>query len=187
MKTTSIYIELIVIGMQTLLWILILLFNIIGFETISRIHFDGSSPILLLVFLATCYILGILFDRFADHFYISREEERRLKSEITSQSSLLIWERAGHKDYLDYIRSRIRIIRATVLNFVPIIISLELTICRNIGNPTMRMLSAVFVLAIGLSGIVVGHRSLLKLFSSFYDKGRMLEVEIEKQMSETIS
>ncbi len=69
METTKLYIELIVIGLETFSWMCIFLIDIVGNKILNfftKIIDNFSSSLLLIGFL---YIIGLLFDRFADMIF----------------------------------------------------------------------------------------------------------------------
>ncbi len=120
METTKLYIELIVIGFETFSWMNIFLIDIVGNKILSfftKTIDNFSSSILLVVFL---YIIGLLFDRLADMIFKKTEKKIRMKSSLQAQTSILIWEKYHLEKFSDYMRSKIRILRASILN-IPLI------------------------------------------------------------------
>ena len=71
MTTTALYVELIVIGAQVEFWILILL------EAFNRKLFDSifhatDNAFIIIAALIPAYVLGMIFDRFADKVFSKR-------------------------------------------------------------------------------------------------------------------
>jgi hypothetical protein len=119
MSTTSLFVELVVIGSGTMAWILLLVVGCLGLDPV---RFHGSlSPAILVVLLPVVYLLGILSDRFADSLlspwdkalrgqvFDSRDEYFEDHRTLRTGSPVLA-------ELLDYGRSRMRICRGWVLN-----------------------------------------------------------------------
>lgn len=118
MNTTVIFAELLVCGVQSFIWIAFFVSLLIGVDLRSFFLTWQSG----LVFAALAYALGVIFDRVWDMFarpvdlwirrkYFNSSEELhllRIRIFSTQQSDFL--------SYIDYIRSRMRIARATLFN-----------------------------------------------------------------------
>jgi len=139
MKTTTLYVELVVIGVQTSIWIVLL--PICFIEHSSFFQAIEKMPPSILVSLSALalvlfYIIGIIFDLFAEMVFRKRERKIRKKcgfapelggkskkgaqptppsSTITGSTSL-IWRE--HPELFRYHRTRYRILRATVINAI---------------------------------------------------------------------
>lgn len=132
MTTTAIFVELLVIGIQTSLWVVILLFACESrFLTVVDLDkLQNWEGLVTAGAFALCYSLGILVDRLADLFFlISRPSKvllknrwaQRLQARISAKRTdttpfeLSLKEGTG-SEYFSYFRARIRITRALTVN-----------------------------------------------------------------------
>ena len=122
MNTTNIFVELVVIGFHTLIGIAIIVLALVGYRNLDvekLLTINLALPVL-----ATAYILGILIDRVSDRIFIAQDYKMRpAGSEADLPSFLTMRYYILHKSsdiyaQLEYIRSRLRIIRASVFNFI---------------------------------------------------------------------
>ena len=127
MSTTLLFVELLIAGIQVLVWSLILILTIFGYEWVLSLPMQNWRDWQLLVsavLLAFVYVFGILFDRLAD--LIFSKWERPLAYKIFPEKApetfaVIRFQIAKENDYLsnqlEYTRSRMRIARASALNF----------------------------------------------------------------------
>jgi hypothetical protein len=121
MKTTSLFVELLVIGTGTLIWIILVL-NALGIDTFNAVKpYLEYELMLTSLGLAVVYTLGIVTDRLADgllsipakkirsKIYPNRKKIIIDKVEIYNNATPLV-------DMIDYGRSRLRICRGWILN-----------------------------------------------------------------------
>jgi len=122
MQTTSVYIEHIIIGAEVSAW----LFGIaalVDSRTIGFLQSSLSSIPLLVIFFGICYVLGIVFDRQADLIVKRVTVDARGKYGIPPH---LVHGEYLKEEYLVFALSRMRIVRSTALNLLPIGLSLFL-------------------------------------------------------------
>lgn len=78
MQTTQLYVELVLIGMESLFGFCILMSDILGkeiiYQWISKIESLGGT----IVSIGACYIVGLVFDRFADIVFQKKEKEKKV-------------------------------------------------------------------------------------------------------------
>lgn len=139
MNTTAIFVELLVIGIQTALWV-ILLFGSLLPQVTPLSDLSKWEGLVTAGAFAVCYSLGILVDRIADLFFVAARPKdliistpwlSRLRGRISNQkidtSSLQVAFKEGKAlEYLDYFRVRIRITRALAINSFLATIALSL-------------------------------------------------------------
>lgn len=77
METTALYVEYIVIGMETLSWIIMTVFIIIGNSFIKILKYCISNILPSIIAIILCYVLGLVTDRIADKLF--EKEEKILK------------------------------------------------------------------------------------------------------------
>ena len=132
MTTTAIFVELLIIGIQTSLWVVILLFacepRFLAAIDLDRLQ--NWEGLVTAGAFAICYSLGILIDRLADLFFlISRpskvllkhEWAKKLQSRISAKRTdttpfELSLKEGTASEYFSYFRARIRITRALTVN-----------------------------------------------------------------------
>lgn len=172
METTQLYIELIIIGLETFSWISVCTINIIGnkvVDTISNILNSFSSSLLLIGIL---YIIGILMDRLADMVFQKRENNIREASGLKAKSTFLVWKEYDTQKYSDYSRSKIRVLRASVINMPLITLSAVWYILKY--TETFYIL-IIYVLILGIFFTYISWKSYNLSLKQYYDKARALE------------
>lgn len=176
METTQLYIELIIIGLESSIWMCMFLINIIGnkvLNVISDILNNFSSSIL---FIGILYVIGILIDRLADILFQESEDKIRKKSGLKAKSSILIWKKYGTEKYAEYARSRIRILRATILNIPLITIGFILYIIEH-GDKSYSII--IYVIFLGMLFTYVSWKSYNLSVIRYYNKACALETSEE--------
>lgn len=172
MGTTQLYVELILIGMESFAWIVIFLADIVG-EKVFAVSLDmlrnfGSSVLMI----GLLYILGLFCDRLADMLLWRTEKKIRKKSGMDSETSILIWETHNLDGFVNYMRSRIRILRASILNLPMITVSLHVYVKRN-WQQQGDLLGYIWGLGLVLTWIAV--KAYKKLVKNYYDKACAVE------------
>lgn len=172
METTQLYIELIIIGLETFCWISICIINIIGYEVINIITKILNSFSTSLLLIGILYIIGILMDRLADMIFQKSENRIREESGLKAKSSFLIWKRFDAQKYSDYSRSKIRILRASIINIPLITISVIWYILIYIEN---FYDITKYTLFFGMLCTYISWRAYNSSLSKYYEKARALE------------
>lgn len=173
MHTTQLYIELIIIGLETSIWMCIVLINIAGTRILNAIVdiLDNFSSSLLLI--GVLYVIGILMDRCADIIFHEREKTIKMKSGLKAESSIIVWTNDFAR-YVEYSRSRIRILRVSVINIPLISVGLIFYIIGYIKHQSI----IIYILILGCSFTYIAWKSYNLSVEKFYKKARILE---EKQ------
>lgn len=126
MSTTLIFAELVIIGLEVALWLCILALNVFGYkwlQNIKVVQVTDWQALVMMGLLSLIYVLGILFDRVADSLFL--RWDIRLRDKLLSGYAVPIgvmrFEVCKHNKHLnqqfEYTRSRMRIARASSLNF----------------------------------------------------------------------
>lgn len=121
MKTTSLFVEIFVIGTGAAIWILLLVLTVFDYTWLDATllgSWDTLVPIAALV-----YVLGIVIDRTADT--VLRKPDRRIREQAFTGAAkdyhyvrtYVFYRSETFKDIFDYARSKLRICRAWVFNF----------------------------------------------------------------------
>ena len=122
MATTNVFAEVLIIGIETLAWIALLIFCLFGYGWIDFSIFNQLAIAIPLA--ALTYVIGIIMDRVSDTLLAGADHRIRrgvlgesaaqlfasLRMSILAQSPYLSTD-------LDYLRSRLRIMRSSIINF----------------------------------------------------------------------
>jgi hypothetical protein len=119
LKTTQVYIELVIIGLESFFGFVLLGIALMPDGGIIQITMvlPMLHPLLLGVSLAlVVYVLGVIADRIADFFTRPIERYLRARNVINSASIQLIQYTENQTGYLFFTRHRTRLLRATAVN-----------------------------------------------------------------------
>ena len=86
METTKLYVEYIVVGMETLAIIFLVIFIIIGDAFLPIIKYCIKNIVPSIIMLGWCYILGLIVDRIADIIYDKRKMHIKEKYPIEAET-----------------------------------------------------------------------------------------------------
>lgn len=122
MTTTNVFAELLIIGVETLAWFALLIFCLFGYGWVEFSVFNNLAIAIPLA--ALSYVAGIIMDRVSDALLAGADHKIRRSvmgdSGAQSFAALRIYILA-QSPYLsadlDYLRSRLRIMRSSLLNF----------------------------------------------------------------------
>ncbi|MCK5146119.1 hypothetical protein KAR48_05150 [bacterium] len=137
MKSAFAVFELFVIGLQAFIWIFLLILASTGHEWLRR-GLELLTPwnaFILIILLSNCYVVGILVDRLAS-FLVAIYNPKRifagkgwLQKKLVGESAdprIALLSRAGITpviSFIEGIRSRARILRASLFNILMLIVS----------------------------------------------------------------
>lgn len=156
MSTTTLFVEILIIGLEALVWIGMALSIQWDFGTIVDFLKENKaySALLSTFLLALAYILGIIVDRVADSFTVPLRYPLKAKPPAPFREMRLriMHSSNGMAKFLDYQRSRLRIARATVLNLLMILL-VAMFLITGQGDVGMRILP--FVIAGGAVALVL--------------------------------
>ena len=172
MKTTALFAEIAIGGLETLAWMLIFIVTIFGPDKINiSVFHDSSSKTILL--LAVAYILGIIFDRLWDIILRSHKDKIRdliIDKDVLHKRRLLVFcDSKALAEFFDYIASRLRLARASIFNFIMITIAYVLLISLRVDStkyPKYSLLLTGIILGLGLVVLsYVAWRRLIKTYA----------------------
>lgn len=122
MTTTNVFAELLIIGIETLAWIALLIFSLWGYDWIDFAVFNNLIAAIPLA--AVAYVLGIIMDRVSDAFLAGTDHAIRRKvlgervaNSFSQLRSYVLAKSPYLSTDLDYLRSRLRIMRSSAINF----------------------------------------------------------------------
>ncbi len=156
MSTTSLFVELIVIGVGVLLWLLLLAASIFGFSWPAE--FDAVILVAAVPVLAVVYVLGIIWDRISDWIF-QRLWADDLRSAYFDDLSAyynarrtIITGSEPLSNLLEYGRSRLRICRGWTLNALAGAVALNVLVWT--GAPDDFAISRGLLSALGTGFLV---------------------------------
>ncbi len=80
MQTTQLYVELIIIGLETSIWMCVFFINIMGKQILNMIFNILNNFASSLLMIGVIYIIGLIMDRFSDLLY--QKIKKRLKMNL---------------------------------------------------------------------------------------------------------
>lgn len=156
MNTTVLFSELLVGGILSLTWIVLFAFGAVKEDSFSLFFGKGSITVGV-VFLAYSYALGVVLDRVWD--FITKPIDGKVrKAHDIGKEKVREWRREafGDKDkipeFIEYIRSRMRIARACLCNFVFISVAAVFYYKSVTEDPSL----CVFITILSIGGMFSG-------------------------------
>jgi len=121
MRTTAIVVEHLAIGVQTSLWIALLIASFFGYEWIINLA-PLTQFTIVAIALFVVYPVGVFMDEFSDYIFDSYDRKiRREHIQDDTQTTfrlLILLKDPTTAQYFQYLRSRIRIARSSFINFL---------------------------------------------------------------------
>jgi len=126
MSTTSLFVVILIVGLEALIWLGLLVDTGWDLSPCAKIlkEWKEYSALITTLLIALAYVFGIFIDRVADSFYnIFRYAKEPPAVPVGKMRLRIMKDSEGMAKFLDYQRSRLRIARATVFNlFVTILV-----------------------------------------------------------------
>ena len=169
MSTTTVFVELLITGIQASAWVMMLVIAAVGYEWIFNLlpQLEKWVSLVSIIVFTFWYSLGIIMDRLANIFLLVFRPGALLlnsswikrKTDSVTKDVRRIKILANEKSIshlLEYLLSRLRIVRATALNMILITISCVIMVvarCNSFG--CISTANAVLVaLGIGVTLLV---------------------------------
>ena len=160
MNTTLVFAELLIIGIEGGIWLFFLFLSFFGvdrFDEFLSVIKDWQL-VVLAVLLPLLYVVGIILDRIGDRLFKPRERqiEREIVGDLPVGPLVMRFSLGDQNEnlnqQLDYARSRMRIIRASSINFIMISISISIFLLTRVTNisSALRWEYVAFTLFLGL-------------------------------------
>lgn len=161
MSTTTLFVELVIIGLEVIVWLMLLISSIFGitwFLPISTV-FDKANLFMSLLTFSVAYVLGIIFDEIYDFFI--RPWENRIQKQLQDAGHPKMWDMQAyifsHSDeatsQLHYVRARLRILRASIFNIALIALFTILFLWQQF--PTTNPIRSSLMIFTGAIGIIL--------------------------------
>lgn len=131
MNTTALLIDILILGIQVILWVSGLIFSFVipfsAFENFIKTY--GVSSFLFIIPVA--YPVGIIFDHLIKHIFgsLKSKEEREVYKDVNT--IMILASDREVNGFLENAYARLRIARGTVFNMLPITISLSVFVGTN--------------------------------------------------------
>ena len=160
MSTTLLFVEILLIGLQSGVWIIFLVLVLWGNDFLKLLENVWLSDINIaigLIIISFLYTIGIVIDRIADTIFerwytglknkvfpSRKTPTQKMRFELSKSNPELA-------NNMYYARSRIRIARASVVNFILITMFSLMYVVTRIPPSANRNVLAVYILVIGLT------------------------------------
>ena len=100
MDTTKLYVEYIVIGMETLGWIVLILISLLKGAMLNFLDYCTKNIVFTIILISVCHILGLITDRASDRIFEKQKIAIKNKYDIQSKTSILVWEHLEEKTFV---------------------------------------------------------------------------------------
>lgn len=173
MNTTELYVEYIIIGLETLCWIILLFFINIGEMMSNFLKYCVSNIFPSIILMGVCYVLGLITDRLSDRIFENRKKKIKQKYPIKAKASLIVWDKWGSVTFAKFTLSRIRILRSTVVNSVCISIFGTWTALYYNKKSLAGLIFLIFSII-----AIASNSAHITLLDNYYKKTSVLDKEI---------
>jgi hypothetical protein len=119
MDTTSLVPELIIIGLQSFVWIFFLLIitaKVNWSDLIALGNSGGAISLIVVVLIAFAYVLGIIVDYVSSLFIIYREKNQKIP--LYERTSYIRVKNPDAYSDIDKLYNRIKLLRASIFNII---------------------------------------------------------------------
>lgn len=123
MNTTLLFVEIFIAGLQGLVWMVLLILNLAGYNWVLHTNVQGLeswSVLISALIFSFSYSLGIVLDRVANELFTPWDTKIRAKYIPNEKQSFAIMRYQLENEYLnkqlEYTRTRLRIARSSALN-----------------------------------------------------------------------
>ena len=175
METTVLYAELIIIGLETSMWLAMFSIHWGGSQIKDILQYTIEKLPAAIMLLGILYIIGLIFDRIVDVLYDKFEKKQREKSGLAASTSMIVWKKAGQESYFLYSRSRIRILRASTIN-VPLITIGVLFLLYDYHTDWTNIAILALIIGVFFSCFaIIGYERSVR---SFYNRAHQLELDL---------
>jgi hypothetical protein len=152
MATTAIIAEILVTGLQATVWLAFASLSATGLNWITEetvIQLQDWAGLITVFVLGFAYTLGIIVDRVADsllHPIDKRFRPKRFGSKLPSVANARLEVMSKNEEltrFLDFVRSRMRLARATCLNLILITLTAAVLLATQTSAGYLEIMGAV--------------------------------------------
>ena len=164
MATTALIVEMIIIGVQTVTWLILLVFLTTDYHVMRLDALSNWNTLLLFLSIGVCYTLGVVFDAVAawieERGPFRRQKDQSVRDKERHLRQLIRFHNLELAKEMDGDEYRLRLMRSTALNLVLIFIVGSLLIATS--DPILwRKSLFIFILSmITVFGIYAWYRRL---------------------------
>jgi hypothetical protein len=178
MTTTAIFAEILIIGLEATVWIGLVIAALFDLEMANLSSLSNWETLITVLVVSGAYALGIIVDRVADSVFdpfdnmlrtISLKGKERAKL-YTKMRLEVIGQDDGRAQFLNYVRSRVRVARATAFNLALITAAALFYIARRqsaIAGIGPRQAGAI-VVSIGLVLLALAVYAWARISKTYY-------------------
>ena len=189
MKTTNFVIEILITGFQVVIWMALIILSVFGYDWVKI----TSEELLSLTFFATIvsYPLGVVFDNVWGH--LAEKIDRPIRKEYFREPDKLHGIRIkifsanrNMAEFTEYIRSRMRVARASFYNFSLITLTSAVFIITQLGDidTALKKKLFLFVVISGASLTFLAFNVYKKLVHTYYNQLSVINKEFSTRISE---
>jgi hypothetical protein len=181
MATTTLFVELVVIGVGALAWVALTILGLFGY---SWLTFDRVTSVTSLVpLLSLTYVLGIVVDRIADRVF-EAPSRRLLARWFSSQqdyqhSKDFVYLKSPLRALMEYNRSRLRICRGWAINCIAAVIALNFFVWSQLSSEAPRVKLAVIgsglLVLFGLGALNAWYQLSIAAYERLFEQAKLLE------------
>ena len=169
MSTTSLFVELLIVGIQATIWCALIAAAVIDPEYLfhAKEEIGDWETIVSILYLSSAYAFGIIIDRVADVISYFLPPQRlimtwpRFRKDVEQSAPddriRVLFRENKIADLLEFIRVRLRLIRATTLNLFLITCALVFFLWKKEFSSTSMFISVILgIFVTGLSAFAQG-------------------------------
>lgn len=193
MSTTAILVEILIIGMQAMVWLILVVLSLFGYKWVpdTAAAVKGWEPALSILALGLCYTLGILVDRVADCLTVLHHPgatllkiswiKRYADDAHSDMRMFVLCSTNKAADFLAHVRSRIRIARAAVVNTLLSTGGAALFIATRTTYDSLWTLASVLILGLLVALVFVLVLGILEVTYDTRLKQAKLYLEVQEE------
>jgi hypothetical protein len=158
MSTTTVLVEIIIIGVQTSIWLMLLLLTFTGYKWISWESLEKWNTVALALAVPVIYSLGAIFDMLnyvIAYKVIGRIFNKYIKPAPQFQSKLLVClsEDSEMSKLIQERHNRLRVLVSTVVNCFMITVSASAFTLFQVNRPHLTLISSIVISGVLLTGL----------------------------------
>ncbi len=172
MNMANLFVEIFISGFQTMIWLILLVLTIFG-TSFLKLGTLQKIPSISILVIALSYTFGVLFDRVWDASL--KKEDRKIRGKYFKNNDvfhkkrcILFSKSKTNAEYLDYLRSRIRIARASLFNFFLIFFISLIFVFTHFSNMKYYYIYIIFIGFCGISFISLAYYAWKKISNTYY-------------------
>jgi len=130
MSTTTVFVELLIIGLESLVWLALLISSLFGLDWVPTIvsTFEKADVFATIAVIGLAYIVGIVVDEICDS--LIEPWAKRIRDSVQNDTKLKMWDIQAYvfshsevaTSQLGYMRSRLRILRSSIFNIILVVV-----------------------------------------------------------------